>query len=82
MPTSPAPKGPIRAAAGSGITLGTPTSPVMSRLVSIRNGREIELSPASLSMIVPMGQEMNYRYQEMLIGDLLYALRSLRTKLG
>ena len=29
----------------------------------------------SLSILVPMGQEMNYRYQERLIADLLHALR-------
>src|SRR5262245_51450165 len=32
----------------------------------------------SMSMRVPMGQEMAYRYQEALIADLLYALRSYR----
>jgi TRAP-type uncharacterized transport system substrate-binding protein len=35
----------------------------------------------SLSMLVPMGQEMNYRYQEGLIADLLHALRTFRDKL-
>ena len=35
----------------------------------------------SLSMLVPMGQEMSYRYQEGLIADLLFALRMLRGKL-
>ena len=35
----------------------------------------------SLSMLVPMGQEMNYRYQERLIADLLYALRQFRARL-
>jgi len=34
----------------------------------------------SVSMLVPMGQEMSYRYQEMLIADLLHALRALRQK--
>ena len=34
----------------------------------------------SLSMLVPMGQEMNYRYQERLIADLLYALRRFRAR--
>jgi len=35
----------------------------------------------SLSMLVPMGQEMNYRYQERLMADLLHALRQFRTRL-
>ena len=35
----------------------------------------------SLSMIVPMGQEMAYRFQEGLIGDLLHALKSFREKI-
>jgi hypothetical protein len=36
----------------------------------------------SLSMLVPMGQEMVYRYQEALMADLLYALRAFRERLG
>jgi hypothetical protein len=32
-------------------------------------------------MLVPMGQEMNYRYQEGLIADLLHALRQFRARL-
>jgi hypothetical protein len=36
----------------------------------------------SLSMLVPMGQEMGYRYQEQLMNDLLYALRTFRSRLG
>ena len=35
----------------------------------------------SLSMLVPMGQEMAYRYQEGLMIDLLHALRSFRDRL-
>jgi len=35
----------------------------------------------SISMLVPMGQEMNYRYQERLIADLLHALRQFRGRL-
>ena len=35
----------------------------------------------SVSMLVPMGQEMNYRYQERLIADLLRALRQFRARL-
>ena len=35
----------------------------------------------SLSMLVPMGQEMGYRYQEQLIADLLHALRTFRARL-
>jgi TRAP-type uncharacterized transport system substrate-binding protein len=34
----------------------------------------------SMSMLVPMGQEMAYRYQEALIADLLYALRAYRSR--
>ena len=36
----------------------------------------------SLSMLVPMGQEMSYRYQERLMADLLHALKKLRAKLA
>jgi TRAP-type uncharacterized transport system substrate-binding protein len=36
----------------------------------------------SLSILVPMGQEMAYRYQEGLMADLLYALRAFRERLG
>jgi TRAP-type uncharacterized transport system substrate-binding protein len=36
----------------------------------------------SLSMFVPMGQEMSYRYQEGLVADLVYALRRFRDRLG
>src|SRR5262245_33051112 len=35
----------------------------------------------SVSMLVPMGQEMNYRYQEGLIADLSHALRQFRRRL-
>ena len=36
----------------------------------------------SLSMLVPMGQEMNYRFQEWLVAEWLHALRSFRDKLA
>jgi hypothetical protein len=35
----------------------------------------------SLSLLVPMGQEMSYRYQEQLIADLTRALKAFRAKL-
>ena len=35
----------------------------------------------SLSILVPMGEEMFYRYQETLIAELLYALRLYRDRL-
>jgi len=35
----------------------------------------------SLSFMVPMGQEMAYRYQESLIADLVHALRTFRRRL-
>ena len=35
----------------------------------------------SLSVLVPMGEEMSYRYQETLISDLITALRMYRDKL-
>jgi hypothetical protein len=35
----------------------------------------------SLSIVVPMGEEMSYRYQETLIGDLLRALRLYKERL-
>ena len=34
----------------------------------------------SLSLLVPMGHEMAYRYQETLISDLLFALRAFRER--
>src|SRR5262249_62020706 len=36
----------------------------------------------SLSILVPMGGEMAYRYQEALMADLLRALRSFNARLG
>ena len=36
----------------------------------------------SLSILVPMGQEMSYRYQERLVADLVYALRRFRGRMG
>ena len=35
----------------------------------------------SLSGLVPMGEEMSYRYQEMLIADLLRSLRLYKERL-
>ena len=35
----------------------------------------------SLSILVPMGQEMGYRYQESLIADLVHALKLFRSRL-
>ena len=35
----------------------------------------------SMSVLVPMGEEMSYRYQETLIADLLHALRAFRERL-
>ena len=35
----------------------------------------------SLSVVVPMGQEMSYRYQETLVSDLTHALRAFRERL-
>jgi uncharacterized protein len=35
----------------------------------------------SVSVLVPMGEEMSYRYQEALIGDLLNALRLFKSRL-
>jgi hypothetical protein len=36
----------------------------------------------SLSVLVPMGEEMSYRYQETLIADLLHALRLFKDRLA
>jgi len=36
----------------------------------------------SQSVLVPMGEEMQYHNQEKFIGDLLYALRAFRDRLG
>jgi hypothetical protein len=35
----------------------------------------------SMSVLVPMGDEMRYRYQEMLIAELLRALRLYKERL-
>lgn len=80
---------------GRGITVGeieamTPDARHRSHEVSTRVDSLIRELDAlahkcrrqSQSMVVPMGQEMYYRYQESLIADLLYALRSFRAKLG
>ena len=49
---------------------------IMERLAALSN----RCRRQSLSMLVPMGQEMAYRYQETLIADLLYALRTFRER--
>ena len=36
----------------------------------------------SLSVVVPMGEEMSYRYQETLVADLTHTLRAFRERLG
>ncbi len=36
----------------------------------------------SVSLLVPMGQEMGYRIQEGLIADLLHALKRFRARLS
>lgn len=36
----------------------------------------------SLSVVVPMGEEMSYRYQETLVADLTHALQAFRERLG
>jgi len=42
----------------------------------------VHVRKQSVSMLVPMGQEMAYRYQEQLVADLLNALRIYRGRLG
>jgi hypothetical protein len=48
--------------------------------------RLVELSERarkqSLSVLVPMGEEMAYRYQETLIADTLHALRAYRDRIA
>jgi hypothetical protein len=51
---------------------------LITRLTALRD----DCRKRSLSVLVPMGEEMSYRYQETLIADLLHALRSLRERLG
>jgi hypothetical protein len=64
-------------------TDGHSTPEAHTRLDAIM-GRLAKLSERcrrqSLSMLVPMGQEMAYRYQETLIADLLFALRTFRER--
>jgi TRAP-type uncharacterized transport system substrate-binding protein len=49
---------------------------LMERLVALSD----RCRRHSLSMLVPMGQELAYRYQETLISDLLFALRAFRER--
>ena len=50
---------------------------VMARLAALAE----RCRRASLSVLVPMGEEMSYRYQETLIHDMLHALRLYRDRL-
>ena len=84
----------IRALFGPGITVGeiaeTPTTDryrtpearaklneIVERLAALSDRCRQE----STSMLVPMGQEMAYRYQETLIWVLLFALRAFRERM-
>ncbi len=51
---------------------------IIARLVALSE----RCRKQSLSVLVPMGEEMAYRYQETLIADTLHALRSYRERLS
>jgi TRAP-type uncharacterized transport system substrate-binding protein len=51
---------------------------IIARLVALSD----RCRKQSLSVLVPMGEEMAYRYQETLIADTLHALRSYRERLS
>ena len=52
--------------------------PLMARLAALAQ----RCRKQSLSVLVPMGEEMSYRYQETLISDLITALRLYRDRLN
>jgi len=87
-------EGEIRAFFGPGVTVGDIAemavgprhlTPEVATGIDGIIGRLARLSDQcrrhSLSMLVPMGEEMSYRYQETLISDLLHALRLFRERL-
>ncbi len=55
--------------------------PALDGLVSRLDTLAEQCRRKSLSILVPMGQEMSYRYQEALIAELQHALRSYRDRL-
>jgi len=53
----------------------------IDRLIARLSGLAERCRRQSLSVLVPMGEEMSYRYQETLISDLIAALRQYRDRL-
>lgn len=54
----------------------------LDRLIEGYVGHRALIRSHALSMLVPMGQELTYRHQEMLVEDRLAALRALRDRVG
>jgi TRAP-type uncharacterized transport system substrate-binding protein len=63
---------------------GQPADPTRARLDALLTRLDAlaeRCRRKSLSILVPMGEEMSYRYQETLIAELQYALRQYRDRL-
>ena len=70
---------------GAGAEIGTVRSEVWAGSGAYSGADVLALAEhcrrKSLSILVPMGEEMSYRYQETLIAELQYALRLYRDRL-
>ena len=62
--------------------LGEPARARLDALIERLTALSERCRRQSLSVLVPMGEEMSYRYQETLVADLLHALRLFRDSLG
>lgn len=58
------------------------TREAVKAMVERLSGLSARCRRHSLSVLVPMGEEMSYRYQETLVAELTHALRAFREKLG
>lgn len=65
------------------ITLKTPEKITrVEELIRSFESLRTKVRSQAVSMLVPMGQEMGYRYQESLVAERIDALRQFRTRLG
>jgi hypothetical protein len=74
--------GDIEAMAPSERHRGDETRAAVDALIERLSGLSARCRRHSLSVVVPMGEEMSYRYQETLVADLTHALRAFRERLG
>jgi len=74
--------GDIEAMAPSERHRGDETRAAVDGLIERLSALSARCRRHSLSVVVPMGQEMSYRYQETLVSDLTHALRAFRERLG